>query len=324
MLQRIKNKINRIESDFRYNFLPKLTYLAKSKTNTILMYHGIDSKGDNLFNSRHTSLSYFEKQLSFLSKYCNVISIEDYFNQKFDSAKSNIAITFDDGYLNNSRNARPIIEKYKTPVTFFVTGINNTEKKILWADYLDLASFYYRGTLKIEGDVFVNKAGRFIHTKNNKDIYNFVKNINPSFEFKNAIYSELDNFMNEIFTNEKFFELWKIMPDREIKNISKSKYISIGSHGYYHNNLGVLPYKEAMKELELSKCYLEHLIQTEVNSVGYPDGSYNSELLNGAYELGFRFQLATENYTSNNHESDKRILTRKGVYNCDSWGNQLL
>ena len=62
----------------------------------------------------------------------------------------------------------------------------------------------------------------------------------------------------------------------------------------------------------------------EINTLGYPDSSYSRELISEAYLLGFKYQVATESYSFQEDETDIRILTRKGVYNCDSCGNQLL
>ena len=59
----------------------------------------------------------FEKQIKYLTKNYNVISIND-----INSTKGNkkIILTFDDGYIDNLENALPILEKYNCPAIIYI------------------------------------------------------------------------------------------------------------------------------------------------------------------------------------------------------------
>jgi peptidoglycan/xylan/chitin deacetylase (PgdA/CDA1 family) len=95
-----------------------------------------------------------------------------------------------------------------------------------------------------------------------------------------------------IRADKSLADLWELMSDDEIRAVGRSSCVRIGSHGYWHNNLGNLPPADAAAELQKSKRYLENLVQREVPDVAYPDGSYSRGLVPLAAELGFRDQLA--------------------------------
>uniref|UniRef100_UPI00232FEA3E polysaccharide deacetylase family protein n=1 Tax=Acinetobacter baumannii TaxID=470 RepID=UPI00232FEA3E len=125
----LKSKI--IESAVFKQPLFGLVHDKYFKKDLILMYHGISKDSYNIFNTRHSGVNDFESHLKILKNNFHVISLSDFFESKFIKGKKNIAITFDDGYLNNFTNAIPLLQKYNLPATIFVTGINNTAQNIL-------------------------------------------------------------------------------------------------------------------------------------------------------------------------------------------------
>ena len=172
----------------------------------ILMYHGVDTAGNTSFNQRHTRIEDFEKQIIFLKKKCNILTIQDFFEEKFNRNKINVAITFDDGYFNNYSNAFPILEKYQVPATFYCTGLNNTEDDILWADFLNIASTLTDKKLEIEGEVFIKKGKLYYSNSSGKNIYETVKNINPEYAFKKKIFEALSDLKFKILFLRKQFK----------------------------------------------------------------------------------------------------------------------
>ena len=92
----------------------------------ILIYHSI---GKTLTNDRYgmtISINSFRDQINMLSEDSNfeIISLnskntDSLWNPK--STKLNIAITFDDGYRDNLRNAAPLLMERGVPFTVFVT-----------------------------------------------------------------------------------------------------------------------------------------------------------------------------------------------------------
>ena len=90
-----------------------------------IMYHGISEEGDNQLT---INVKDFEKQISFFKE--NYLCpdpkqlIEDYKSgQEKNDTKDTILITFDDGYEDNFRLARPILKKYGLKaIVFLISG----------------------------------------------------------------------------------------------------------------------------------------------------------------------------------------------------------
>lgn len=323
MLKRILNKVGRIGNDVVFNTGLFSSSRLKNTENTILMYHGVDAAGGTAFNRRHTSKSNFSRHVLFLKKHCHIISLEDFFEKRFIAGKPNIALTFDDGYRNNFLYAKPILEEAKVHGTFYITGLNTSTNNILWADFLNIASALTSQLLHIEGEAFGKKNGVYHSLDTGKNLYTIIKDEKADTEYKALMmhaFVDLPDFKSD----PTYEDYWKLMTDPEIALCGKSKFIEIGSHGFLHNNLGTIALAKASKEISDSKMYLENIIQKDIFSIGYPDGSYSRDVLSVSENLGFRYQTAAEGFLFDEDEGDYRILDRKGIYSCDSCANDLM
>ena len=107
--------------------------LSNSSVNNglVIMYHGITKKNTNWFSPRHLSEEQFEEHLRYLKHNFDCVSLTELIHSApKNKNRKQIALTFDDGYLNNLTVALPLIEKYQIPVTFFISGICTEEKPI--------------------------------------------------------------------------------------------------------------------------------------------------------------------------------------------------
>lgn len=71
----------------------------------------------------------------------------------------------------------------------------------------------------------------------------------------------------------------KNLSDDQIKKISDSGLVSIGSHTVNHHSLPTLSDEELDKELKDSKEYLEKLLNKKVKTICYPSGKYDSRVI---------------------------------------------
>jgi len=301
-------------------FVCGLDFFVRSNVPRILMYHGIAPSAPRFLNHRHISPAIFEQHLIFLKKKTTIITLEDFYDGSFDPTIKNTVLTFDDGYLNNLTFALPLLEKHKVPAYFFVTGLNQTDRRILWSDLHDLLAadgqtnrldtpigfFYKRGN---GYKPFVSGDGTNLH--------DYLKSLdfNGKYEVLNT------SRMNELLTDPSFFYYWKLLSDEEIKQLDQSPFAYVGSHGFYHNNLGTIQEVDAQDELFSSKNYLESLLGRKVTSIAYPDGSYGKHTVHLASELGYTHQLAV-NYLRKEHMHMPHLRDRVGLYDYETLSMQ--
>jgi peptidoglycan/xylan/chitin deacetylase (PgdA/CDA1 family) len=93
-----------------------------ARSATILAYHAIGEcpHRERAHNCLCISTETFAKQMSFLAKSRQVVSLEDVVEGRFSGRRPAVAITFDDGYRNILTNAAPILNRYGFAATMFV------------------------------------------------------------------------------------------------------------------------------------------------------------------------------------------------------------
>ncbi len=285
----------------------------------ILVYHGIDEVGNTKINSRFISKRYFEKQIAYFRNHFNVISLEDYFLGKFKKDTFNIAITFDDGYANNLTYALPILEKYQVPAAFFITGILDYGSDILWPDLVDLCQLEFTGPLVINGLRFSKNRKGILVSDKGISLKQYCKD--QDLKFIEEVVRLLE--AQQAFKKNKSLEVyWKQLSHEEIKKLSQSNLVTIGSHGYTHSSLGKILLEDACSEVSLSKKYLENLLQREINSIAFPDGSYSPELVECCIQQGFTYQLVSK-HLYDGDEQNPYLRNRLTINPHISWFNQL-
>lgn len=322
IIDRIKSKLSSKYLQLLFDLNIPFRKIKSNNHNLILMYHGISLSKNNLFNSRHTYIKDFENQLIYLKKHTNIISIKDYFKENFNPEKINVAITFDDGYLNNLTFALPLLEKHKVPASFYSTCLFQEENPYVWADFLQITSYYGKEKMFFSEEEYKKKNFQYYRVSDDKPLLTIIKKEKVEYSFKKEIFEKLEDVFEKNKLNHLM--LWKLMNEENLNSISKSEFVTIGSHGYFHNNLGELDIENALFEIKNSKHTLENIIQKEIDEIGYPDGSFNSKLIIESKNIGLKYQLGTEGNEIDNYINHPNIKGRKGIYQCSTWGNQLI
>ncbi len=273
----------------------------------ILVYHGIDREGETKYNSRFISKVFFEEFIKYITTHYNVISLDDFYQKKFKKDTLNIAITFDDGYLNNYTYAVPILEKYKVPACFYITTIHE-KAPYLWADFLDLVSYH------TEKQAIIFERNLYKKNAKKEFIWNGISMKNVA----KALPYEVLKLIYEVFEDDwkalppkDIEEYWKLMNAEQIKEIADHPLFTIGAHGETHASLVDIPLEAAKREILTSKQQLETICNQPITEFAFPFGYYNQELANYCQEIGFERLLLVDYNTkedANNEAYQPRFV----------------
>ena len=268
----------------------------------ILMFHRILPQSNRCRIHNHRSIEitpeHFEKTIIYFKKrdykFISLDTLYTYFiNGTF--SKKVLAITFDDGYIDNFTIAYPILKKYQIPFTIYVTtGIPNNTAILWW--YL------------LEELIRDNEKINFIWKKQS---YNFHCSSIPQ---KEKVYSSIQSFLHKNFCTESFdkllFALFK-KPTNELQlytvqngmtwehliELSKDPLVTIGAHTVNHFPLTKLNSEDSRREIKKSKTELEHKLGQPIDHFAYPFGKLihaNDRDYEIVKNLGFKTATTTE------------------------------
>ena len=256
----------------------------------MLVYHGICKKDHTRFSPTFLEQNTLEAHLQFFKKHFNVVSLEEYFENK-SADQFTVSLSFDDGLANNLYYVLPLLEKYQLPASFFVTGAREAGYDILWNDFLNIVTKY--GPLKLEykGKLYTkNRFGRYVDNTGIA-LAEYLKR--EDFSAKKEM-MELLAPLAGFRANGNEEEYWRLLNDEELYTLSQSPWATIGSHGYYHNDLARIDVDRAHLEMLGSKQYLERITGKEINAIAFPYGSYTSDVKEAAIKAGYKQLLGTE------------------------------
>ncbi|MEL6605134.1 MAG: polysaccharide deacetylase family protein, partial [Cyanobacteria bacterium J06614_10] len=108
---------------------------------TVLMYHSVPEPQEIPWMDPDNCLSSarFEQHMQFLSEHRRVVSLDrlvQALEQGEPIRRGTVAITFDDGYLNNLTVAAPILARYGLPATFYLATAYIDTAENQWIDTL--------------------------------------------------------------------------------------------------------------------------------------------------------------------------------------------
>jgi peptidoglycan/xylan/chitin deacetylase (PgdA/CDA1 family) len=255
----------------------------------IVAYHGICRSDPGRFNSLFVDEATFGRHLQYYTEYFNVLSLEDYYAGRFSDSRFNICLTFDDGFANNYTHALPLLTKYGVPAAFFVTGIGEAGYAFLWNDWLSMIQKYGPSELVLPGTpAYVRTRGRYRAVGNGEWLRERLQS--GDFREKEMLIRSVGSpaWMRE------HEEYWLQMTPRQLGILAAHPLVTIGCHGYYHNDLGKLPLPRAVDELRQCREYLTRVTGAVPNALAFPYGSYTMGLVTEAKRMGFDRLLALD------------------------------
>ena len=231
--------------------------------------------------------------------------------------KKTIGITFDDGYENNYTRVLPLLKAHRFPATkFIITQCIEDEFRLTWYDYID----FIRRHLTIEklDTRVINRPS----PGNISELRNLIKSLN--IHERSLLFTEIQKQVRvEDYLTEIPREHWKLLNKAQIKDLSDSGLVEIGSHTHNHPNLGLLSDKDVRSEIQQSKALLEALLNKEVPTIAFPDGSYDQGVKKICLEVGYRNLLAVD-YKCGEDNHDQSTLARCGISSTTTFESNMI
>ena len=297
-------------------------YLITSKLPVCIIwrYHSIvDIKDDDLLYvipSITVSPKEFEKQIRYLSKRYNIISLD----KLVDSIKcgyvpkNSLVITFDDGYRDNYIHAYPILKKYKATATIYLTANCIGTKEMVWMHKV----LYMLQKTPVK---MIELHGKVHPLKNRDDVLNACKMIGGRIKGIKSI-KERDEFLVDLAKRLQINieGIDNLMLRWEDVLTMRQDGFSFGGHTLTHPNLPSLSQEEMKKEIEGSKRVIEERLGETVTLFSYPNGGaashYNETVKQVVQECGY-INATTSHSGVVDNRSDLYALLRRGVSKKD-------
>jgi peptidoglycan/xylan/chitin deacetylase (PgdA/CDA1 family) len=326
------------------NLIQKATTKLKERLTArglILMYHRIAEPDLDPWGLS-VSPEHFSEQLEVINKYFYPLSMQELLRhlQRGNVPNWSIMVTFDDGYVDNLHNAKPLLEQYDVPATIFLVTEALVEGRNFWWDELEWA-LLQPGTLpdwlelKINGSNYEWELGsaRWYSIPDRQDDWQrrpWDANPGTRLAFFYLIWQRLlelsrperleamDAIRVWAGTNRPSRHRDRALSKDEVNTLGEGNLIELGAHTVTHASLRLLSNSQQMDEISGSKTQLENIISRPVTSFSYPHGEYSLETRGLVRRAGFH-GASTTNFQCVLPGTDPFQLPR---FQVDDWSGE--
>jgi peptidoglycan/xylan/chitin deacetylase (PgdA/CDA1 family) len=302
----------------------------------VLMYHRIDMAETDPWGLC-VSPKNFEQHLQVLKDGFNIISTEELLRQV--SAKkiiqNAVCITFDDGYADNFIDAKPLLQRYNCPATFFITTGSIGQQKQFWWD--ELGNIFLQTqhlpeflSLKIRNETFEHLLSENLLTAEMRRLHKrwkyhqkpptercilylkiWERLLPLSSDEINTVMSSLKKWAwSEHLKNNLSFP----MTDLQLKQLKLDPLFSLGTHTITHPDLSTKNELIQFEEIDGSNHTLEKDYGIKTNMLSYPHGRYNKLTIDIVTRLSISACFTTDQKAVN-ADSDVKLLGRFQAFN---------
>lgn len=333
----------RLKSRGPLNRLRKRVWLRIRPHAIILLYHrivDIDSDPQLLC----VSPRFFEEHLEIINRDYRPINLQD-LGESLRGAhglRRSVVITFDDGYAENLYQAKPLLERYGVPATFFLTTGYIGQRREFWWDDLERLLL---GPSQLPRDLRIMVNGH-VYRWDLGDSATWTGDMAPAhLEWdvtcpeistpRHEAYRALHGLLKPLDSKERSSVLadlaktagvtsegrptHRVLGTEEVQQLSNGGLAEIGAHTVTHPQLSALSAKEQSWEIRECRRSLENLTNRPVVSFSYPFGSqgdFDNVATDLIREAGFRQACAAVPGVVT-HKSDLFKLPRFIVRNWD-------
>jgi len=258
---------------------------------------------------------------SFFQTYFTAGSLTDIYQRWLTGEhpdKPFLAITFDDGQLDNLQYGLPILNEFGFKATFYIPVSNIDEKNILWHDRIG----YCARAAKNQGEEAMQKTLKLAQS------FGIPANWTVSFEnhlVQHAKRIPPERRLNLVKAIEDMLgtappDWGRLMTWDEIRLIGQEGH-EIGSHSMTHTLMPQCSDADLQYEIINSKKRLEDELKTDMQSFCYPNGDYDARSVDAVNKAGYQNAVTTR-WGKNQRQTPHFELKRCDIDTFNNWNRK--
>lgn len=322
--------------------------LALPQQACVLMYHRIASPAADIWKIAVEPAN-FEQQMQYLRKHTTVLSVPELVEAvgRKQVQRNTVAITFDDGYADNFLVAKPILDHYQVPATFFVASQTIGTTAEFWWDELENMLLFAPQlpaafSLAIAGELVAGSLEQetYLSAPLRQQLQQWDACTEPAPARRASLFLELWRKLRPLphAGQQQYLRAirewagvlpsqrpdYRAMSGAELRALAGSELHTIGLHTHTHPALAFHSAEVQQQELQRNQAFLEQETGRPPTILAYPYGSHNQETIAVAAELKLQACFTTEAKPVSRH-ADKFRLGRFQVPNTplSSFAQQL-
>lgn len=276
-------------SKFLFRLAANLLQTFEPRLN-ILMYHRVMPEVDPL-RPWEIDQQQFRQHMQWISGIFNVIPLSEAVEQlkKGSLKRRSLAITFDDGYLDNATHALPILKEFGFHATFFCTSAW-LEGGQMWNDkVIESIRLWPKDVLSIDALKLKELPVKSLAEKNKA-----IETILPILKYQPpAQRQEIADSLSA-----RVSELPQLMMQPEQLKQLHAEGMGIGGHTHSHPIIANLDDISLIEELSTNKQILETIIGKPIKLFAYPNGKpeidYHCKQIQHLKDAGYSAAVTTE------------------------------
>lgn len=300
--------------------LKVLTWIRQDYPCIILLYHRIvDNNSEYLDKGPvvHHTIHNFIEEIQYIKINYQILSMNEVVTQiqagqGFD--RPTVAITFDDGYLDNYSLAYPVLKKNGVPATIYLTtSLIGTDERT-WTDQIEYALLATTNNQFSMPELFGAQV-MDIQTQQERrqvciqlgEALKMLPDLRRKEILQNILFALGMNGNNPSESRPRMMLNWD-----EVREMSHNG-ITFGSHSHTHPILSRMTLQDAYEDILISKRTIEEQLGCEVRHFAYPNGrkeDFSEELEEYCRHVGFD-SVASVIYGTNRPESGNAFSLKR-------------
>jgi peptidoglycan/xylan/chitin deacetylase (PgdA/CDA1 family) len=270
----------------------------------VLMYHRVARVDDDPWELC-VRPEHFESQIRLLREHADIVPLVKLRGQLRKGRRSRpaVAITFDDGYVDNLKVAKPVLERFDAPATVFIATGQVGRRADFWWDRLaklilparklprdleiaigDERFHHHDGHLAATGNK-ARRARRRLHDR----IWALC--INRPDDRRDAILAGVARWVGVDPAPDP--DSWAMTPD-ELHALVDGGLVDVGAHSVTHPLLSRLPPAAKALEISQSRADCERLTGRKPAAFAFPNGDTDAESHTLVREAGFELACTSQ------------------------------